>query len=85
MLGNYKWGYLDVWCDMTKAGGPDGCRAFVMMLSVTMADGTELVHTSNAKGGEWQCRQGPVLWDHLFHGETYDLIEEFMDMYNYGD
>ena len=20
----------------------------------------------------WQVRTGPVLWDHFFHGETYD-------------
>ena len=22
MLGNYKWGYTDVWCNMTAARGP---------------------------------------------------------------
>jgi hypothetical protein len=99
MLGNYKWGYIGVWCDMSKAGGPDGCRAFVLQLSVTLDDGTELLHTTNsnhstqvAAGGgaaadgqgrslgqaqsAWQCRQGPVLWDHLYHGETYDARNE---------
>eukprot|EP01047_Picozoa_sp_COSAG01_P109235 COSAG01_NODE_38121_length_494_cov_0.643038_2_plen_101_part_01 len=79
MLGNYKWGYLDVWCDMSSAGGPDGCRAFVLQLSITLDDGTELLHTTDATGGtdqRWQCRPGPVLWDHLYHGETYDARNE---------
>ena len=60
MLGNYKWGYLDTWCDMTTAGGPDGCRALIVQLSVMLDDGTELLHTTNADDGQWQCRQGPV-------------------------
>ena len=29
-LGNYKWGYTDLWCNMTEAGGPDGCRVFII-------------------------------------------------------
>ena len=74
MLGNYKWGYIDTWCDMSKAGGPDGCRAFIVQLRIILDDGSELLHTSNTnKTGQWQCRQGPVLWDHLYHGETYPL------------
>jgi hypothetical protein len=72
ILGNYKWGYTDIWCNMTSAGGPNGCRALQLQLVVQMADGTELVHTTNTQEGVWQCRQGPIVWDHLFHGETYD-------------
>ena len=75
MLGNYKWGYLDVWCDMSSAGGPDGCRAFVLQLSITLDNGTELLHMTTGDE-QWQCRQGPVLWDHLHHGETYDARNE---------
>lgn len=50
---------------MSKAGGPNGCRAFVLQLSVKMDDGTELLYTTNTQssGGagseNWQCRQGP--------------------------
>ena len=43
LLGNYKWGYTDQWVNMTKGGGPDGVRALLMTLRVTMADGS--VHT----------------------------------------
>ena len=46
MLGNYKWGYLDVWCDMTRAGGPNGCRAFTLVLLIELADGSRLRHAT---------------------------------------
>jgi alpha-L-rhamnosidase len=71
LLGNYKWGYTDQWANMTKAGGPVGMRAVMMALEVTMEDGsTHTVDTSVA--GAWEGRVGPILWDHFFHGETYD-------------
>jgi hypothetical protein len=69
LLGNYKWGYTDVWCNMTAAGGPDGCRAFIFKLELTMEDGTVVEHVSTP---DWVGRQSPVVFDHLFHGETYD-------------
>ena len=74
ILGNYKWGYTDVWCNMTTAGGPDGCRALILQLVVTMADGSVVRHGTNTN--DWQVRQGPIVWDHLFHGETYDAALE---------
>ena len=71
LLGNYKWGYTDQWVNMTKAGGPTGTRALVLKLSVTMADGS--THTlDTSQPSEWQARVGPVIWDHFFHGETFD-------------
>ena len=78
LLGNYKWGYTDVWCNMTAAGGPDGCRAFLLRLEVTLADGTTFEHVSGS-GSDWICRQSPIIWDHLFHGETYDARLEVED------
>ena len=78
LLGNYKWGYTDVWCNMTAAGGPDGCRAFLFKLEVTLADGSVFEHTSGT-GSDWSCRQSPIIWDHLFHGETYDARLEVED------
>ena len=68
LLGNYKWGYTDLWCNMTKAGGPDGCRALLLKVAVTMADGS--VHTLETAPGTFEARAGPVVWDHFFHGET---------------
>ena len=62
--------YTDVWCNMTTAGGPDGCRAFILHLDVTLVNGTRVHFYSNT--ADWKCRQGPTVWDHLFHGETYD-------------
>jgi hypothetical protein len=71
LLGTYKFGYTDQWCNMTLAGGPDGCRALLLRVVVTMADGsTHVADTSNP--ADWQARAGPILWDHFFHGETYD-------------
>ena len=46
----------------------DGCRAFIFKLELTMEDGSIVEHTSNTQ--DWKCRQSPVVWDHLFHGET---------------
>ena len=71
ILGNYKWGYTDLWCNMTAGGGPDGCRALLLRVNVTMEDGTT-VTLDTTDAGPWECREGPVLWDHFFHGETFD-------------
>lgn len=62
---------------MTEAGGPDGCRALVLQLVVTMSDGSVVRHGTNTN--DWQVRQGPIVWDHLFHGETYDATFELSD------
>ena len=71
LLGNYKWGYTDQWASMSKAGGPDGMRCTMMLIEVDMEDGS--THTLSTDSAEnWEVRKGPVLWDHFFHGETYD-------------
>ena len=55
-LGTYKFGYTDQWCNMT-ARGPDGCRALVLQLVVTMGDGG--VHTLDTSDpATWQARVG---------------------------
>ena len=41
LLGNYKWGYTDVWCNMTESGGPNGCRALALRLVVEYASAQE--------------------------------------------
>jgi len=46
-------------------------RAVMMALTVTMEDGS--THTIDTSAAEtWEGRVGPVVWDHFFHGETYD-------------
>ena len=70
LLGNYKWGYTDIWCNMTRAGGPSGCRALILRIEVTMSDGSmHSLDTSNP--ADWSVSAGPVAWDHFFHGETF--------------
>lgn len=70
MLGNYKFGYTDVWCNMTMANGPRGCQTFIAFVNITYEDGSSYTYTSNIH--DWVGRNGPVVWDHLFHGETFD-------------
>lgn len=69
-LGMYKWGYLDVWCNMTARGGPPGCRALILLVVVHTSDGA--THTAVSRADDWVLRSGPVVYDHLFHGEIYD-------------
>eukprot|EP00935_MAST-01C_sp_MAST-1C-sp1_P002102 g2102.t1 len=75
LLGNYKWGYTDQWVNMTKAGGPNGSRALMLKVRVIMADGS--THTAETQPAAWESRRGPVLWDHLFHGESFDGTVDF--------
>ena len=69
LLGTYKFGYTDLWCNMT-VDGPDGCRALLLKATVTMQDGSQ--HSIQTGTTGWEARVGPVLWDHFFHGETVD-------------
>jgi hypothetical protein len=56
---------------MTKGGGPNGCRTLVAKVVVTMGDGS--VHSADTSTPQdWEARTGPVVWDHFFHGESYD-------------
>ena len=52
---------------MTRAGGPNGTRAFLCRLVVEFADGSARV-LDTADASRWQARDGPVAWDHFFHG-----------------
>ncbi len=47
-----------------------GCQTFIGQVVVRCADGS--VETSMTAAGSWQGRDGPVVFDHFFHGETYD-------------
>lgn len=75
LIGRYKYGYMDVWCNMTAAGQAQAaCRSFRLQLVVELAGGTTLtfVTSSAAAEGGWVGRQGPVLYDHEYHGEIRD-------------
>jgi len=73
LLGNYKFGYDDLWCNQTYRG-PDGCRAFILNLTLEHNDENNITTTTVGTNdpSDWQARSGPIIYDHLFHGETYD-------------
>lgn len=50
-------------------GGPNGCRALLAKVDVTLANGTHLYLATTPDS--WEVAPGPVVWDHFFHGETY--------------
>ena len=76
LLGNSKWGYLDVFANRTQQGDQSGdaTRAFIVLLLARLADGTTLrfATASNDTAQAWHCTRGPVIYDHLYHGEIYD-------------
>ena len=74
-LGRYKFGYMDVWCNLTAANHQRAaCRSFRMQLVVEMEDGSVFTHVSSVKG--WEGRWGPIVYDHEYHGEIYDSRRE---------
>lgn len=78
LLGNYKFGYTDIWCNMTAAGGPNGCRALILRIDVTMSDGSTHVLDTSSPHTDWTASTGPVSWDHFFHGENFSsLVDAF--------
>ena len=81
LLGNYKYGYLDIWCNATAAGDTFGlpggaCQTLKLMVVVKFTDGTS---TSTGSNLDWKARNGPITYDHLWHGEIYDANREIED------
>ena len=72
LLGNSKFGYLDIYANRTAAEDQSGdsTRALLMVMTCTFDDGSELTLHSNAS--RWLVRRGPIVYDHLWHGEIYD-------------
>ena len=52
--------WQDIWCNMTEAGGPDGCRALVLRVAATMEDGSEHVLDTSSPSTDWSVSAGPV-------------------------
>ena len=61
---------------MTEAGSPDGCRMLKAYLHLDLADKTSVTVVTDPS--TWHVRQGPITWDHLFHGETYNASLELL-------
>ena len=75
LLGRYKYGYMDVWCDLTAAGhAENACRSLRFQLVVELADSSVLTHVSSSRPevARWYGRQGPIIYDHEYHGEQKD-------------
>lgn len=75
-LGNSKFGYLDIYTNRTALGDQSGdsSRAFRLVLVAELSDGSTHTLVSSTKG--WKSRHGPIVYDHLWHGETYDSRQE---------
>ena len=59
----------------TAAGDQSGdsTRAFRLIISITLADGTtSTVVTKAGAESQWKARHGPIVYDHLWHGEIFD-------------
>eukprot|EP00054_Salpingoeca_dolichothecata_P025500 m.179111 g.179111 ORF g.179111 m.179111 type:complete len:1109 (+) comp25377_c0_seq1:111-3437(+) len=69
-LGQYKYGYLDVWCDQ----GQRDCLSLLLQVSLEFDDASIVTLVSNTK--DWVGRDGPVIYNNLFHGEVYDARQE---------
>ena len=75
LLGRYKYGYMDVWCNLTAVGHTENaCRSFRMQLVVELSDGAVVTHVSSSRSevADWYGRQGPIVYDHEYHGEWAD-------------
>ena len=78
-VGTSKYGYLDVWCNSTahgeQFGNPGGaCMTLRAQLNVTMTDGSSV--TVSTDTDNWMVTTGPIVYNHLWHGEIYDARRE---------
>ena len=76
LLGNSKYGYLDIYANRSAAHDQSGdaTRAFRLLLIARLADGSE--HTLTTDSTSWRSGHGPIVYDHLWHGEVYDSRQE---------
>lgn len=82
LLGNSKWGYLDIYSNRTALGDQSGdsSRALLLFMQATLSNGTTLSLRSSL--GDWYYRHGPIVYDHLWHGEIYDTRQETSPAWN---
>ena len=78
-IGNSKWGWLDIYSNRSELGDQSGdsSRAFFLYLTAQLADGRVMtLRTSAGAQSSWMIRHGPIVYDHLWHGEIYDARQE---------
>ena len=67
ILGSYKWGYTDIWCNMTASGGERvPCRGAAPRRDT---ERRPALHTGHIRAIGLGGAPGPVVWDRYFHGE----------------
>eukprot|EP00656_Telonema_subtile_P015269 TRINITY_DN17984_c0_g1_i2.p1 TRINITY_DN17984_c0_g1~~TRINITY_DN17984_c0_g1_i2.p1 ORF type:complete len:1040 (-),score=151.32 TRINITY_DN17984_c0_g1_i2:119-3238(-) len=76
LIGNSKFGYLDIYANRSASGDQSGdsTRAFRVLINATMSTGE--VVTLGTDPSSWYYRHGPIVYDHLWHGEIYDQRQE---------
>ena len=69
-LGQGKYGYAFEFC----AAGDASCYAALLHLSITQRapDGSDNVTVLSTAATGWECAPSPIVFNHLFDGETYD-------------
>lgn len=69
-IGNSKYGYLDIYVNRTNLEDQSGdsSRALKLFLFAEFADGTSTELVTEVSSN-WQARHGPIVYDHLWHGE----------------
>jgi alpha-L-rhamnosidase len=68
LIGRYKYGYMDVWCNLTDAQHhPNACRSFRLRLVAELAGGATVTAVTNVSS--WVGRQSEIVYDHEYHGE----------------
>ena len=75
-IGNGKWGYLDIYTNRTLVNDQSGdsTRSFILYAFAELSNGTRTELVTNAN--EWSYRHGPIVYDHMWHGEIYDARQE---------
>ena len=78
LLGNGKYGYLDIFVNRTTLGDQSGdsSRALKLIAHAHLADGSVATLQTTAAG--WRTRHGPIVYDHSWHGEIYDARKEVL-------
>lgn len=71
-VGNSKYGYLDIYVNRSALNDQSGdsSRSLLLVLVAEFADGTSAELVTGPSGG-WMARHGPIVYDHLWHGEMY--------------
>ena len=72
LLGNGKFGYLDIYANRTREHDQSGDATRALLLSVKATLDDASTHTLLTNTSSWSARHGPIIYDHMWHGEIFD-------------